>query len=364
MDPRIMGPTTCDIAIIGAAGSCGRQLAVQLLDEHVMDPSSRLQLVGHHGGVSETELHGLRTDLRDAFADDAPTVEIADVPEAVDADVVVMLAGRTIPTDPRANVDRAALARANLAVFSAYAEEFGRRSDPPLVIVQANPVELGVHVFSRHLGRHRVLGAGSFSDSLRFRRELADTFGTRRTRVRALMLGQHGDHLVPVWSGVEIDDRDPTEVRTAIDSLRVGRPLSGLADEIVTHRTELLDLVSRDEVHTAFARAAGLPPDLRAAVKAFLVHTTAGHTTEIVTAHAVAELLASVVSGADTVVPAQVRLEGELDLHGVVGMTVRLTPDGWGEVVDPGLADDEHDAMREARRAIDSALALADESEG
>lgn len=355
-----MRPTTTDIAIIGAAGSCGRQLAAQLLDEHVMDPSARLQLVGHHGGVSETELHGLRADLRDAFADDAPTIEIADDPEAVDADIVVMLAGKTVPTDPRANVDRVALARTNLAVFSAYAEVLGRRASPPLVIVQSNPVELGVHVFSRHLGRHRVLGAGSFSDTLRFRRELADTFGTRRTHVRALMLGQHGDHLVPVWSGVEIDDHEPAEVRAVIDSLRAGRPLSGLTDEIIGHRAELLDLVARSEVHAAFARAAELPPDVRAAVKAFLVHTTAGHTTEIVTAHSVAELVGAVLAGADAVVPVQVRLEGELDLHGVLGMTVRLTPDGWSGVVDPGLADDEHDALRDAVRAIDGVLALAD----
>lgn len=355
-----MDPKTFDIAIIGAAGSCGRQLAAQLLDEHVMDPSARLQLVGHRGGASETELHGLRADLRDAFADDAPTIEIADDPAAVDADIVVMLAGRTIPTDPRADVDRVALARANLEVFTTYAEALGRRPGPPFVIVQSNPVELGVHVFSRHLGRHRVLGAGSFSDTLRFRRELADTFGTRRAHVRALMLGQHGDHLVPVWSGVEIDDHDPSEVRAAIESLRGGRPLSGLADEIVGHRAELLEFVARNEVHAAFARAAELPPDIRAAVKAFLVHTTAGHTTEIVTAHAVAELLGAVLAGVDAVVPAQVRLEGELDLHGVLGMTVRLTPDGWSEVVDPHPADDEHDALHEAARAIDGVLALAD----
>ncbi|MFM8861252.1 MAG: lactate/malate family dehydrogenase [Acidimicrobiia bacterium] len=358
-----MRPTTTDIAIIGAAGSCGRQLAAQLLNEHVMDPSARLQLVGHHGGASETELHGLKVDLRDAFADDAPTIEITDDPEAVDADVVVMLAGRTIPTDPRADVDRVALARANLAVFITYAEVLGRRAVPPLVIVQSNPVELGVHVFSRHLGRHRVLGGGSFSDTLRFRRELADTFGTRRTHVRALMLGQHGDHLVPVWSGVEVDDRDPAEVRAVIEKLRARRPLSGLTEEIVARRAELLELVADGEVHAAFARAAELPPEIRAAVKAFLVHTTAGHTTEIVTAHSVAELVGAVLAGTDAVVPAQVRLEGELDLHGVLGMTVRLAPDGWSEVVDPHLADDEHDAMRNAVRAIDGVLALADTPE-
>ncbi|NCY17773.1 MAG: lactate dehydrogenase, partial [Actinobacteria bacterium] len=272
-----------DIAIVGAAGSCGRQLAAQLLDEHKLDPTARLQLVGHRGGASESELHGLRVDLRDAFHDDAPELELVYEPAEISADIVVMLAGSTMPSDPRANVDRAALARINQAIFTTYAEELGRRDNFPLVIVQSNPVELGVHIFARHLGRHRVLGAGAFSDTMRFRRELADTFGTRRNHVRALMLGQHGDNLVPIWSSVEIDDRDRAEVQKTIAGIRSGRPLTGLAAEIVRWRAELLSHLAEGEVHQAFALAAELPPEVRAAVKPFLVHTTAGHTTEIVT---------------------------------------------------------------------------------
>lgn len=353
--------TTRDIAIIGAAGACGRQLATQLLDERVLDPSARLQLVGHRGGASEGELHGLKVDLRDAFADDAPQIELVYEPNGVTADIVVMLAGATVPHDPRADVDRAALARTNLAVFSAYAEEFGRRSSPPVVIAQSNPVELAVRAFADRLGRHRVLGAGAYSDSLRFRRELADTFGTRRHHVQAVMLGQHGDHLVPVWSRVTVDDRDPVEVRTTIDDLRSGRSLATLPDEIRHHRTELLDLVARGEIHEAFARVAQLPPDLRAAIKPFLVHTTAGHTTEIITAHAVAELIGHVLDGKDAVVPAQVVLDGELGRHGIAGMTVRISPDGWSEVVDPDLAEDELDALAEALVAVELVLAVMDD---
>lgn len=355
------GSTPRDIAIIGAAGACGRQVAVQLLDEHVMDPSARLQLVGHHGGASESELHGLRADLRDAFADDAPTIELVDDPRDVDADILVMLAGSTIPTDPRADVDRIALARTNHGIFLAYADAMRRRGDDaPIVIVQSNPIELGVHTFASRIGRHRVLGAGSYSDTLRFRRELADTFGVRRSHVAALMLGQHGDHLVPVWSGVRIDGPDPAEVAAIIAGLRSDGDLLGLADTIVHHRAEVLGFVARGDVHGAFARAMELPPPVRAAVKPFLVHTTAGRTTEITTAHAVAEIITSLVHGEDAVVPAQVVLDGELGLHGVGGMTVRLCGDGWSEVVDPGLDDEEHAAMVAALAAIDAVNRLVD----
>jgi malate dehydrogenase len=56
-----------DVAIIGAAGSCGRQLAAQLLAQDTLGPSARLQLVGHREGRSHHELWDLRADLHDAL---------------------------------------------------------------------------------------------------------------------------------------------------------------------------------------------------------------------------------------------------------------------------------------------------------
>jgi hypothetical protein len=76
-----------NIAIVGAAGSCGRQLAAQLLDRRLLPASARLQLVGHRSGRSADELWGLRADLEDAFVDDAPTIEVVLEPSAIDADL-------------------------------------------------------------------------------------------------------------------------------------------------------------------------------------------------------------------------------------------------------------------------------------
>ena len=81
------------LAVIGATGHCGRQLVVQLLDRGLIPNSGNLQLVGHHGGISEMGLHSLRADLTDAFCDSAPSIEMVIDPECIHADVVVMLAG-------------------------------------------------------------------------------------------------------------------------------------------------------------------------------------------------------------------------------------------------------------------------------
>ena len=352
-----------NVAIVGAAGSCGRQLAVQLLDREILSPDARLQLVAHHGGASEFEVHGLKADLRDAFADTAPTIELIDRPEDLDADILVMLAGSTVPSDPTQNIDRIALARTNLGIFSAFANELSQRNEaPPLVIVQSNPVELGVEVFSRVIDRHLVIGAGAYSDTIRFRREIADSLGVRRTDVTALMLGQHGDHLIPAWSQVMVDGIPSDELSAWIAVQRENRDLALLAEEIVSHRSDLLALVSNRDVHGAFAHAANLPPEIRAAVKPFLVHTTAGHTTEVVTAHSVADIINTLVNGEPSVLPLQVKLENDyLGLTGVGGVPVHLTPQGWTDVVDLNLADDEVAGLHRAFNAVATVLASVEE---
>ena len=60
-----------------------------------------------------------------------------------------------------------------------------------MVIVQSNPVEMGVQIFADAVGRHRVIGAGAWSDTLRFRAELARSLRLRRTHIQAWTLGQH-----------------------------------------------------------------------------------------------------------------------------------------------------------------------------
>jgi len=347
------------VAVVGAAGACGRQLVAQLLNRRSISPDAHLQLVGHRGGASEHELWGLCSDLSDAFADDAPTIELVHDASDVNADIVVMIAGATISTDPTANVDRALLATTNRRLFEEYAEALATRpGGPPLVIVQSNPVELGVAVMCSRLPRHRVVGAGAWSDTMRFRREIAEAFGVRRAAVRGAMIGQHGDHLVPVWSSVRVDGVADDAVHEWIAQQRAGRVLADLSAELVAHRGELMGLVKAGDLQAAFSRVGELPADLRAALKPFLVHYTAGHTTEIVTAHSVVDLVELAFAGDHVLRPLQVMLDGETeDARGVLGIPVTFGPHGWNWVTPPVIADDELAALHAAIDAIAAANA-------
>ncbi len=347
-----------NVAIVGAAGACGRQLAAQLLDRRVLPANRRLQLVGHRGGSSSNELWGLRADLQDAFVDDAPAIELVFDATEIDADLVVMLAGMTIPTDPNASADRARLGRTNHEIFTTFADALARRPVPPIVIVQSNPVELGVKVFADRLGREHVLGAGAWSDTLRWRAELAADLGLRRPQVHAMMLGQHGDYLVPIWSQVHARDVAPTAVDALRDRSRTGRTLTQLPQEVAAAKAHMLEHVRAGRVQEVYAWIQALPSDLRAAVKPFFTHFTAGHTTEIVTAHAVADIVAALTAGEQKVLPAQVMLAGEwLDLTGVIGVPVILGVSGWSNVAPIDLNEDEATALAAALAATAAAIA-------
>ncbi len=348
-----------NVAIIGAAGACGRQLAVQLLNRRVLPASARLQLVAHRGGPSQDELWGLRADLEDAFGDDAPAIELAIDADAVAADIVVMLAGMTVSTDPNASVDRAALGQTNYRMFVEYADALAARpGEPPTVIVQSNPVELGVAVFAQRLGRHHVLGAAAWSDTLRLRAELAAALGVRRPQVSAWIAGQHGDALVPLWSQVRAWGVAPATVAGLVERVRAGRTLADLPQEIRNCKAQMLDLVRNGQPRAAYDLVHSWPPDLRAAVQPFFTHFTAGHTTEVVTAHAVADMVAALVAGEQRVLSAQVALEGEwLGLHGVIGTPLVLALGGWEQIYPLQLAADEIAAVEAAAAAIAAANA-------
>ena len=228
------------------------------------------------------------------------------------------------------------------------------------MIVQSNPVELGVHVFAQHLRATRVLGAAGWSDTLRFRQELAAELGVPRRNVGAFVFGQHGDHLVPIWSMIGVHGVPRSEVDSLIARTRRGRHLVDLAGEVVTERGAVLDLIRAGRVQDAYDHVTRLPADLRVAVKPFFTAFTSGRTTEAVTAHAAADLVAAIINGSWITLPAQISDPG--GRHGIespLATPVVLGPNGWINAIEITLADDEIAALQSADAAVSAAISSA-----
>lgn len=344
-----------DVAIIGATGSCGRQVAAQMLERHILPQSATLHLIGHAGGRHRTELWGLRADLRDAFADRSPNIEVGTSVAASRAGLVVMIAGATLP---KGASDRAVLAEINRQIFVEVAEDLGRMTNEVTVVVQSNPIELAIEILGEQIPRHRILGAAAWSDSLRFRRELAADLGIARPLVQAEMWGQHGDHLVPMWSLVQARSLSDQHLADVIGAARQDRLLADLPAEIRSARNSALALIESNDVEGSYAYIQQQPPDVRAAIKPFFVHFTAGRTTELATAHAVVDVAEIILEGERRAIPAQVRLAGEhWNISGIAAVSVLAGQQGWSQVIAQDIAEDERLALAEAATSIASASA-------
>jgi L-lactate dehydrogenase len=75
-----------------------------------------------------------------------------------------------------------------------------------VVFVVSNPVDVLTYLAARELDlpAEQVVGLGTQLDTLRFRSLLADRLGVPPTQVSALMLGEHGDSMVAVWSAAQV----------------------------------------------------------------------------------------------------------------------------------------------------------------
>lgn len=343
-----------DVSIIGASGDCGREIVTQLLVTRMLAPTERLQLVGRAGGKSAQTLIGLSSDLRDAYAEMAPELDVALHPEEIVGDVIVMTAGATLGSTVKS---RAELAKANLPLFETYAKAIARYGQGhEIVIVVTNPVELAVEVFSRQLGRQRVIGIGAYSDSLRFRREIAADLGVRRQLVKGFVVGEHGDNMVPLWSSVRVQGMDTEELLAIIERLRHNGSISQFPAKLSQAKQEVFEYLNQGDIEEAYRYVDRLSPDLRVVLKPYVTHLS-GAKTIAATANVTVDLVKTLLDGREIVVSGQVQLTGEFyGIHTPLGVPIVVTPFGWTQVVPLQLWEEEVQLLQRMATQISKRL--------
>lgn len=196
------------ITIIGGGGRVGSCAAFALQCGGVV---SELQLLDANQALAEGEaldlLHGsaLAADQR---------IYAGDYTRAADSDIFLITAGlRRKPDESRLD-----LINRNVALFVQILDSLksaGLRKDA-IVFVVSNPVDILTHLATQRLGLpwQQVLGLGTMLDTARFSSFIADELKLAPTQVKALILGEHGDSMVPIWSSASVN----------------GLPLVGLPD--------------------------------------------------------------------------------------------------------------------------------------
>jgi L-lactate dehydrogenase len=120
------------------------------------------------------------------------------------SDCVCITAGlRRKPDESRLD-----LINRNVELFKSILESMqkaGLRNDA-VVLVVSNPVDILTYLAVQRLGlpAAQVIGLGTLLDSIRFRSLIAQRISAPPTQVSALILGEHGDSMVPIWSSATV----------------------------------------------------------------------------------------------------------------------------------------------------------------
>jgi len=122
-----------------------------------------------------------------------------------DSDVICITAGlRRKPDESRLD-----LINRNVDLFLTILDSIkkvGYKKDATVFVV-SNPVDILTYLASTRLDlpTNRVIGLGTQLDTIRFRALIAEFCKLPPTQVKALILGEHGDSMVPIWSSASVN---------------------------------------------------------------------------------------------------------------------------------------------------------------
>ena len=178
------------ITIIGA-GQVGASCAYIAASRDLGDVVLLDRAVGMAKGKALDILQAGAVELFDGTVRGA-----ADYDDTAGSDVVVVTAG----SPRRPGLTRDDLLAINAGVVASCCREIKRTSPEAVVIIVTNPLDAMTFVANRELGfpRERVLGMAGVLDSARFRSFVAAELAVSVRDVQALVLGGHGDSMVPM----------------------------------------------------------------------------------------------------------------------------------------------------------------------
>ena len=241
-----------------------------------------------------------------------------DYADSAGSDIVIITAGLA----RKPGMSRDDLLTKNVAIVKTCTEEAVKYSPDCVLIVVTNPIDAMVYTSFKVSGfpRNRVIGMAGVLDSARYRTFLADAIGVAPMDVNAMVMGIHGDNMLPM-------------VRLANVA---GVPIIDLLSEEqineVVKRTQMggIEIVNHLKTGSAF-----YSPGLSAV-----------------------EMAEAIVKDTKRVLPCAAYLEGEFGISGCfLGVPVVLGDKGVERILEFKLTDEEKAALNESVAAVQNQMA-------
>ncbi len=300
------------IAVVGA-GMVGSSAALKMAQKELGD----IVLVD----VVEFVAEGKALDMAESSPLDGFDVALIgktnDYSVIKDSDVVVITAG--VPRKP--GMTRMDLLMTNAGIVETISNHIRELAPNSIVIIVTNPLDVMTYVAWKVTGfpRERVMGQAGVLDSIRMRYFVAQELGVSVKDVQAMVLGSHGDQMVPLpryttVSGVPITELLPPETIERIN------------DRTRKAGTEIVNLLKTGSAYYAPGAA-------------------------------VVEMVEAIVRDKKRLMPCSVLLKGEYGLNDVfIGVPVILGKNGVERIVELKLTEEElkalHQSAEEVRKGI------------
>jgi malate dehydrogenase len=251
-----------------------------------------------------------------------------DYADIAGADVIIVTAG--IARKP--GMSRDDLLGINAKIVSTVAENIKKYAPKAYVIVVSNPLDAMVTLMKEKTGfpKHQVVGMAGVLDSSRYRCFLAWELGVSTQSVQAMVLGGHGDDMVPIRS------------HTTVNGIPVAK------------------LIAADRLDAIEKRVRGAGGEVVALLKTGSAYYSP--------AHSAVEMAEAILLDRKKVLPCAAYLEGEYGLRGLyVGVPAQLGAGGVEKVLEISLTAEEKQALavsadhvKELVEATAKVLAAAD----
>ncbi|MCH7563863.1 MAG: malate dehydrogenase [Gemmatimonadetes bacterium] len=241
-----------------------------------------------------------------------------DYEEAAGSDIFVVTAG--IARKP--GMSRDDLLKTNAGIVESVSREIQRVAPDSIVIVVSNPLDVMAYVALQTTGfpRERVIGMAGVLDTARFRSFIAMEVDVSVEDIQALVLGGHGDTMVPLVSYTTVS----------------GIPLT--------------QLLSREKIDALIERT-------RKGGAEIVAHLKTGSAYYAPSAAAV-QMVEAIVKDKRRVLPCAAFLQGEYGQEGIyLGVPCKLGEGGLLEILEVELTEAEREALGHSADAVRSTMA-------
>ena len=106
--------------------------------------------------------------------------------------------------------ERTDLLSFNVPIIEEISKDIRKFADDAKIIVVTNPVDIITYQVLKEteFDSHSVIGMGSSLDSTRYRYLIAKELAAKQNQIEGIVMGEHGNTMVPIFSSVKIDGKD------------------------------------------------------------------------------------------------------------------------------------------------------------